>query len=122
MMIDREIQEQEMKLKALHYERDRMAKGCETLGASVDMGYVGNTVMDTTASRWSPDFIRDVVGYHAPGSEGSSRIAAMRTATEMFMRSIVENCPDCADRTAALRHAREAMMTSNASIVLGGRI
>ena len=38
------------------------------------------------------EYIRDVVAYHAPGSEGLGRIAAMRTATEMFMRSIVENC------------------------------
>ncbi len=79
-------------------------------------------IAESTSSRWSPEYIRDVVAYHAPGSEGLGRIAAMRTATEMFMRSIVENCPDSADRTAALRHAREAMMTANASIVLGGRV
>jgi len=37
-----------------------------------------------------------------------------------FARVIHENCPESPDRTAAIRHLREAVMTANASIATGG--
>lgn len=63
--------------------------------------------------------IEDVVGYHKPDEEGLQAITNIRQATSDMIRSIILNCPQSADRTAAIRKVREAMMTANASIVIG---
>lgn len=43
---------------------------------------------------------------------------AVREAAKQFARAIIQNAPDCADRSAALRQVREAVMSANASIAL----
>jgi hypothetical protein len=48
-------------------------------------------------------------------------LAMVSEAAKMFAEAILVSCPRSADRTAALRKVREAMMTANASIVFGGR-
>lgn len=56
--------------------------------------------------------------YHPPRPDQIPRYEALREAFGLFCLAIVENCPGSADRTAALRLAREAVMTGNASIAL----
>lgn len=66
--------------------------------------------------------LHGVIEYHAPSTAALQNIANVRLGAENLCRAILQNCPDCADRSAALRHVREAMMTANASIVLEGKI
>lgn len=62
--------------------------------------------------------VESVVSYHKPDDLGGAAITAVREATKALIVTIVKNCPASADRSAAIRKAREAMMTANASIVV----
>lgn len=64
----------------------------------------------------------NVIQYHAPTTADLQRLENIRLACRQFCRAILQNAPECADRSAALRHAREAMMSANASVVLGGLV
>lgn len=59
-----------------------------------------------------------IVTYHQPNQDGIEKITRIRQATEDLIVAILENCPNSADKSAAIRKAREAMMTANASIVV----
>ena len=79
----------------------------------------------TGPPRFSRAWIDQVVGYHTPDDLALDQVdksTRIRAATSVLMEAIIENCPDSADRSAALRHARDAMMTANASIVLNGLV
>lgn len=108
------IQEMESKLKSLYYQRDlEMNQGA--LGAKIQAC--------ANSSAWSDaEYVRSVLTYHSPDSEQIGKFGNVRTAAEMMVRSIVQNCPECEDRTAAIRKVREAMMTANAAIALRGRV
>jgi hypothetical protein len=82
-------------------------------------GGLGNAY--TLGSRPAPDW-HDIVSYHAPSPEGLEAIQKIRDATENLIRTIAENTPRCADQSAAIRKAREAMMTANAAVVLDGAV
>jgi hypothetical protein len=68
------------------------------------------------------DNVHDVISYHTPDAPALESIAAVRKATEHLILTILANAPRCADRSAAIRHVRESMMTTNAAIVLGGAV
>ena len=68
------------------------------------------------------DNIHEVVSYHTPDTDGLAKISALRVAAEIFARDILNHCPECADRTVALRCVREALLWGNASIALSGII
>lgn len=60
--------------------------------------------------------------YHAPtGPEQLAQYQSIRDAGHVFALTIVQNAPPSADRTAAIRKIREAVMTANAAIACGGR-
>lgn len=65
--------------------------------------------------------LRDLFTCHAPSPDAIARMQALRSTGCEFARSILACCPRSADRSAALRHLREAIMTANASIALSGR-
>ena len=56
--------------------------------------------------------------YHAPTPEQQERLVRMREAAKTFAHVINECTKPSADKTAAFRKLREAVMTANASIVL----
>ena len=56
--------------------------------------------------------------FHPPTGDQPERYVAIRAAADVFARVILENCPGCADRAAAIRKVRETVMTANASIAL----
>jgi len=58
--------------------------------------------------------------YHSPTLEQLPKYQAIREAGLQFATAIVENAPDCADTTAAVRKIREAVMTANQAIACGG--
>lgn len=62
--------------------------------------------------------IADVVKYHKPSQLDLDAISNVRAATAELIAVIATRCPRGADRTAAIRKAREAMMTANAAIVV----
>jgi hypothetical protein len=63
----------------------------------------------------------DVFSYHAPKDDQIPRYNLLREGAKAFATLIVQTVPSSADRTAALRKVREAVMTANAAIALEGR-
>jgi Xaa-Pro aminopeptidase len=59
--------------------------------------------------------------YHSPTEEQVPKYEAIRAAGKALAEAIRVNCPDSADRSAALRKVREACFTANSSIACGGR-
>jgi hypothetical protein len=60
--------------------------------------------------------ILDSFDYHRPAPEQAERIERNRLAFKVCALAVIENCPDGADQTAALRQLHEAMMTANKAI------
>ena len=58
----------------------------------------------------------DQFDFHKPSAEQILRIEHVRAAARNFWHVIEAYCPPSADRSAAQRKVREAMMTANASI------
>ena len=64
--------------------------------------------------------IDNIFKYHTPTSEQLPKYEAIRAKAKELGHVIVDNTPASADQTAAIRLLREAVMTANASIALGG--
>ena len=67
------------------------------------------------------EMLEHVFSYHKPTPEHIPKYEAIREAAKVFARVVSENTPAGADQSAAMRKIREAVMTANASIALGGR-
>lgn len=63
----------------------------------------------------------NVFSYHKPTEDQLPKYEALRSSAKAFATCIMESCSPSADRTAALRKVREAVMTANASIALDGK-
>lgn len=63
-----------------------------------------------------------VFTYHAPSPEQELFYQLLRERAKEFAATIVRFTPPGPDQDAAVRHVREALMTANASIALGGRL
>jgi len=62
------------------------------------------------------DELDNLFTYHAPKDNQQERYELLRANAKVFARCIMACCPDSADRSAAIRKVREAVMTANASI------
>jgi len=60
--------------------------------------------------------------YHPPDHEQRERYELLRKAAHEFAQVVLDCTPPCADQAAAIRKIREAVMTANAAIALGGRL
>lgn len=60
--------------------------------------------------------------YHAPTPEQLTQYQAIRDAAKVFAQVLIDHTPKGADQSAAMRHLREAVMTANAAVALGGRL
>ncbi len=60
----------------------------------------------------------NIFKYHPPKGDQPERYEKIRAAAKEFAEVINACCPDSADKTAAIRKLREAVMTANASIAL----
>jgi hypothetical protein len=67
-------------------------------------------------------WLDDVFTYHAPNEDDVRAYQAIREDAKQLVRTIMQNVPSCADRTAAIRKVREAVMTANAARALQGRV
>ena len=65
------------------------------------------------------DAIETLFTYHAPTPEQVESYKRIRESAMALARVIDAECPGGPDRTAAVRHIREAVMTANASIATG---
>jgi hypothetical protein len=69
----------------------------------------------------SQDYLlREIFQYHSPSPFQQKSYETIREAAKHFAAVLIANTPQCADRTAALRKVREAVMTANAAIALDG--
>lgn len=73
---------------------------------------------DHPSNKITLDNAHEVVRYHKPTEDQVNRHELLAEAAETFIKIILENCPDSADRTAAIRKVREAKMTASASVAL----
>lgn len=62
--------------------------------------------------------VANVVRYHRPIGDQAARHELLSDATEQFIRAILTSCPESADRSSAIRHARIAKMEASAAIAL----
>jgi len=62
--------------------------------------------------------LNETFSYHAPTGDQPGRYEAVRQAGKEFAEVILENTWPCPDQSAAIRKAREAVMTANAAIAL----
>ena len=67
------------------------------------------------------DDIQNWFTYHSPTEQTIPRFKSIREAGLALARTIMINCPESADRSAAIRKVREAVMTANASIACCGK-
>lgn len=60
--------------------------------------------------------------YHSPRPGQPEMYARIRALGKALAEGIMADCPPGADRTAAIRKVREAVMTANASIACDSEI
>jgi hypothetical protein len=65
------------------------------------------------------DDVDNFFTYHPPIGDQAERYSKLRKAGHALAWAIYDYCPDGADRTAAIRKVREAVMTANAAIACG---
>ena len=58
--------------------------------------------------------------YHPPNPSTGPKFETLREAARHFAKVILMNVPPGADRSAAIRKVREAVMTANAGVSLNG--
>ena len=66
--------------------------------------------------------LKTIFTYHAPRGDQPERYAKIREAGWFLAKTILECCPDCADRTVAIRRVREAVMVANAAVALEAEV
>jgi len=64
--------------------------------------------------------INEFFTYHPANPYTGPKYETIREAAKYFAKVLFNNVPQGADRTAAIRKLREAVMTANAGIALGG--
>ena len=65
--------------------------------------------------------IEDIFTYHSPTPDQLPKYEAIRNQAKVMALTIMENTPSGPDQTVAIRKLREATMTANACIALGGK-
>jgi hypothetical protein len=66
------------------------------------------------------EILRELFSYHPPTPATLPKFAAINQAAKNFAEIVLQNCPPSADRSDAIRKIREARMTANAAVALGG--
>lgn len=68
------------------------------------------------SNRVTLDNVRDLFTYHRPTPDQIPRYEAINATALALATAILENAPDCADRSAAVRLVTQARMQANAAI------
>jgi hypothetical protein len=64
--------------------------------------------------------IEEMFTYRPPQTSQLPKLTRLRDAAKVFAYAIMENAPQSADRTAAIRKLRECVMTANLAIMFDG--
>lgn len=64
--------------------------------------------------------LEQIFKYHSPTPFTGPKFETLREAARHFAKVILMNVPPGADRSAAIRKVREAVMTANAGVSLNG--
>ena len=72
-------------------------------------------------NRTTHEKINHWTAYHKPDAKAVVQHENIKAAACVFMTAIADNTPPSADQSAALRIAREAMMTASAAVACGGK-
>lgn len=92
-------------------------------GAQTGSSYTNDMLMKQTVADISlEEKVRQLVTFHPVTSEARQiKHDVLRDAAYNFILAIVRHTERGADRAAAIRHARNALMTANASLALNGQ-
>jgi hypothetical protein len=74
----------------------------------------------TVRAMTDSEILAELFRYHPPTIENLPKFAAINQAAKNFAEILLQNCPPCADRSAAIRLIRDARMTANAAVALNG--
>lgn len=77
-----------------------------------------NPVSATNNTEGTMSQLEEFFTYHAPSEDQQTRLQEIRKSALALAIVIEANAPACADRTAAIRKLREAVMTANAAVVI----
>jgi hypothetical protein len=64
--------------------------------------------------------LNEIFRYHSPNDVTIPKYEHLRAAAKYFASVILLTVPPGADRTCALRHIRDAVMTANSAVALDG--
>lgn len=67
------------------------------------------------------DQIGDLFSYHPPTPDQIPKYEAIRAAAKVFALVLIENTPQSADQTAAIRLLRSCVHTANGAVALKGQ-
>lgn len=67
------------------------------------------------------DQISNWFTYHAPTPTQLASYDAIRKTAKVLATAINMECPESADKAAAMRKLRECVMTANAAVACGGK-
>lgn len=90
----------------------------QTVRRDKEADYIGRA--DCARPMSDAEILAELFKYHAPNEATIPKYAAINQAAKNFAEVLLQNCPRCADRSAAIRLIRDARMTANASISLNG--
>jgi hypothetical protein len=94
---------------AFDAKRASFANQCETSGA----GMIGRPMSDA-------EILAALFSYHPPNNTTLPKYGAINQAAKNFAEVVLQNCPRCSDRSAAIELIRTARMTANAAVALDG--
>jgi hypothetical protein len=66
------------------------------------------------------EILARLFSYHPPNNTTLPKYAAINQAAKNFAEVVLQNCPRCSDRSAAIELIRTARMTANAAVALDG--
>lgn len=84
--------------------------------------YLGARAPEEKTHAQRPMDLHNIFTYHSPTAEQQVKYQQLRESALNFALAIQGIVPPGADQSAAIRHVREAVMTANAAIALGGQL
>jgi hypothetical protein len=66
------------------------------------------------------EILAALFSYHPPNNTTLPKYGAINQAAKNFAEVVLQNCPRCSDRSAAIELIRTARMTANAAVALDG--
>ena len=91
-----------------------------TVREDSDYGYQDKTNQPQVQVQSPEKNIDPLFAFHTSNPYTGPKMETVRDAAKYFAEVLMRNVPAGADRSAAIRKVREAMMTANAGISLGG--